>query len=59
VTNLLFLLAAIVVAAIGIGVLWMRSRSPRSVDSGVDGFARQMDALSPNRTTRDKRPRRG
>lgn len=53
-TNLLFLLAAVMAAAIGIGVLWARSRSPRSVDSAVDGFHRQMDALSP----RDRRPPR-
>ena len=53
-TNLLFLLAAVVVAAIGIAVLWARSRGPRTVDSGVDGFNRQMQALSP----RDERRRR-
>jgi len=39
---------------VGIAVLWARSRSPRSVDSGVEGFNRQMDALSP----RDRRPHR-
>ncbi len=51
-TNLLFLLAAVVVATLGIAVLWARSRAPRSVDSGVSGFNRQMDALSP----RDRPP---
>ncbi len=51
-SNLLFLVAAVAVAALGIAVLWARSRSPRSVDSGVEGFARQMEALSP----RDRRP---
>jgi hypothetical protein len=54
VSNLLFLVAAVVVAALGIAVLWARSRAPRSVDSGVEGFSRQMDALSP----RDRRPPR-
>jgi hypothetical protein len=54
VSNLLFLVAAVAVAALGIAVLWARSRAPRSVDSGVEGFNRQMDALSP----RDKRPPR-
>jgi hypothetical protein len=54
VSNLVFLLAAVVVAALGIALLWARSRAPRSVDSGVEGFSRQMDALSP----RDKRPPR-
>ena len=51
-SNLLFLVAAVAVAAIGIAVMWARSRSPRSVDSGVEGFNRQMEALSP----RDRRP---
>jgi hypothetical protein len=54
VSNLVFLLGAILIAALGIAVLWARSRSPRSVDSGVEGFNRQMEALSP----RDKRPPR-
>jgi hypothetical protein len=53
VTNLLFLLAAVLAASVGIAVLWAHSRSPRSMDSGVEGFNRQMDALSP----RDRRPR--
>ena len=53
-TNLLFLLAAVAVAGLGIAVLWARSRTPRSVDSGVDCFNRQMDALSPP----DRRPPR-
>ncbi len=59
-TNLLFLLAAVVVAAIGIAILWARSRTPRSFDSGVDHFNRQMDALSPksNPPTPRQRPRR-
>lgn len=54
-SNLLFLIVAVLVAALGIAVLWMRSKGPRSVDSGVDGFHRQMKALSPRD---DRRPRR-
>ena len=46
-SNLVFLLGAILIAALGIAVLWARSSSPRSVDSGVEGFNRQMEALSP------------
>lgn len=53
-SNLIFLVAAVAVAALGIAVLWARSRAPRSVDSGVEGFSKQMDALSP----RDRRPPR-
>ncbi len=54
-SNLLFLLAAVLVAAIGIAVLWARSRGPRTVDSGVDGFNRQMQALSPKGSQRPRR----
>ena len=54
-SNLLFLVAAVVVAALGIAVLWARSRAPRSVDSGVEGFSRQMDALSPRGERRPPR----
>ena len=54
-SNLIFLLAAVAVAALGILVLWARSRAPRSVDSGVDGFNRQMDALSPKGPQRGRR----
>jgi hypothetical protein len=55
VSNLLFLLAAVVVAAVGIAVLWSRSRTPRSVDSGVEGFNKQMEALSPRGERRPPR----
>ena len=54
-SNLLFLVAAVVVAALGIAVLWARSRAPRSVDSGVDSFSKQMDALSPKGERRPPR----
>lgn len=46
--NLLFLLLAIGVAAVGIAALYLRSRSPRSVHSGVDDFEARMNALAPD-----------
>jgi hypothetical protein len=46
--NLLFLLLAVGVAALGITALWARGRSPRSVNSGVDDFNARMDALAPD-----------
>jgi hypothetical protein len=55
VSNLLFLVAAVVVAALGIAVLLARSRAPRSVESGVDSFSKQMDALSPRGERRPPR----
>ena len=53
--NLLFLLLAVVVAAIGIAVLWLRGRSPRSVHSAVDEHTSRMDALAPDRRHPEER----
>jgi len=57
-TNLLFLFLAVALAALGIFLLWVRTRRPRSVGSGVDSFARQMKAIAPDRRPDDSRPRR-
>ena len=57
-TNLLFLVLAFALAAVGIFVLWVRTRRPRSVGSGVDSFARQMKAIAPDRETDDRQQRR-
>jgi len=57
-TNLLFLLLAVAIAAVGILVLWMRTRGPRSVGSGVDSFARQMRAIAPDNPDDRSRSRR-
>ena len=47
--NLLFLLIAVALSAIGILVVWMRHRGPSGVNHGVDSFAEQMRAIAPNR----------
>ena len=44
---LLFLLLAAVVSAVGCGVLWYQHRTPNTLDSGIDAFRREMDALAP------------
>lgn len=49
--NLLFLLLAVAVAALGIAALWLRGRAPRSVHSGVDDFSARMNALAPDQRT--------
>lgn len=41
------LVPAIVVAAAAI-ISWVRNRQPTSLQSGVDSFRREMDALSPD-----------
>lgn len=42
-----FLLIVVVIVAVGSTVLYMRSRSPSSLDSGIDTFRREMQALAP------------
>jgi hypothetical protein len=41
-----FLLLAFVIAAVGSAVLYLRHRTPRSVESGIDSFRREMAALA-------------
>ena len=47
-----FLLIAVVISVVGSTVLYMRSRTPSSLDSGIDNFRREMQALAP----RDDQP---
>jgi hypothetical protein len=42
-----FLLIVIVVSAIGSFILWLQHRSPSTLESGIDAFQREMDALAP------------
>lgn len=52
---LIFLLIALVLSGIGSAVLVFRNRRPTSVESGIDEFRREMNALAPPQ--RSKRPR--
>jgi hypothetical protein len=42
-----FLLLAVVIAAVGVTVLYLRNRPPTSFDASIDNFRREMDALAP------------
>jgi hypothetical protein len=62
-----FLLIVVVVSAIGGLVLWVQHRQPNTLESGLDAFKREMDALAPSaddaepkvrRAKRPDRPRR-
>jgi uncharacterized protein YoxC len=44
--NLAYLLAAVGVIVFAIGVIALRNRTPRTVDSGIRAHQRHMDALS-------------
>lgn len=49
---LVFLMIAVVISVVGSTVLYLRSRSPSSLDAGIVEFQREMRALAP----RDEEP---
>jgi hypothetical protein len=57
VNGLVFLLIAVGISAVGSFVLWLRTRRPSSLDSGIDAFQREMRALSPHATVPQQAPR--
>ena len=44
---LVFLAIVLVVSAVGGIVLWLQHRSPTTLESGIEAFQREMDALRP------------
>jgi len=42
-----FLLLALALSVVGGFVLWLRSRGSQSIEAGVEGFNREMQALAP------------
>jgi hypothetical protein len=58
VTSLAFLAIPVVIITIGCVVIWVRSRKPNTLESGIDSFQREMNALSPEQAS-DRRTRRG
>lgn len=42
-----FLLIVLVVSVVGSLVLWLQHRSPSTLESGIEAFQREMDALAP------------
>jgi hypothetical protein len=47
VSAVVFLLIALVISVVGTMVVVVRNRTPRSLDSGIDDFRREMQALAP------------
>jgi hypothetical protein len=56
VSNLLYLVIAVVLSILGTLWVWWRNRQPRSIDSGIRQFERELRALSPD--PHDPRERR-
>ena len=52
-SNLVFLLIAVVLSVIGVGVLVVRNRPSSSPHSSIDEFHDKMRALAPESETRD------
>ena len=57
-SNLLYLVLAIVISLVGSLILWMRTRQPKSMDSGIEQFSRELKALAPDTELPDSRGRR-
>ncbi len=61
---IVFLLIVVVVCGVGGFVLWIQHRQPSTLESGLDAFKREMDALAPPgddplpKVRRAKRPHR-
>jgi hypothetical protein len=57
-SNLIYLGLAAIFTAVGCTIIWLRQRKPTGVDTGIDAFRRELDALAPDRDIRDPRNRR-
>lgn len=54
---LIFLLIVLVVSVVGCGILWLQHRSPNTLESGIEAFQREMDALAPPDAERERKGR--
>ena len=44
---LVFLLIVIVVSVVGSLIVWLQHRSPTTLESGIEAFQKEMEALAP------------
>jgi hypothetical protein len=58
VSALVFLGVAVLISLVGIGIMALRARQPTSLESGIDAFKREMQALSPEEERRRREQRR-
>lgn len=56
--SLLYLLGAIAATVVIVTVLYVRNRKPQTMESGIDSFRRELQALSPERTVDEREERR-
>jgi len=55
--SLLYLVGAIAATVVIVSVLYVRNRKPQTMESGIDSFRRELQALSPERTVDDREER--
>lgn len=55
--NVIFLLIALVLSVVGSLLLWFQNRKPKTFESSIDDFQREMNALGARRDLPDN-PRR-
>jgi hypothetical protein len=48
-SNLIYLVIAVVLSVIGSLIHWYRNRQPRSMDHGIRQFSKGLEALAPDR----------
>ena len=51
-SNLLYLVIAIVLSLVGSLILWYRTRQPKSMDAAIKEFSRGLEALAPDPDSR-------
>ncbi len=56
-SSVIFLLGLIALSIVGVFVLWIRERGPRSMDATILAFKREREALAPESTPEWARPR--
>lgn len=52
-SNLAFVVGAILLSALGTLIIWYQHRRPRSMQSGIEEFTRELKALAPDRRDGD------
>jgi hypothetical protein len=52
-SNLLYLVLALLFSVVGSLILWYRHRKPRTMEAGIDEFSRELKALAPERRGED------
>ena len=58
-SNLIYLGVVVVLSVIGSLILYLRNRQPKSMESGIEQFARELKALAPEQQDSRRERRSG